>query len=270
MSNAVGSVDKCWVYWIHLPEHTDFLTEGYIGITNDVDRRFKEHQRVSPFVSDACELEVLVCGGRDYCLSLENKIRPYKYIGWNVTAGGHTEKLEHLSRRAEQFYSKNYNLEMSLREWSCYLDIDYEVLRRFARFNRNKAFDFVLQNAGKRKEYRVSHLGVTEEAMFYLENTAMRPTTICKKLGWQDSLQEMFKYDNLSNNILRNCKLPVYDGRFSIWIKRQQTIWDFDDLNTILDMGEAGAMLTEIAEETGYSTYTIKQALSEMLEMRHA
>jgi len=25
----------CYVYWIHLPEHTDMFTEGYIGVSKN-------------------------------------------------------------------------------------------------------------------------------------------------------------------------------------------------------------------------------------------
>ena len=33
-----------FVYWIHLPEHVDLLTEGYIGICGrTVGRRFRQH-----------------------------------------------------------------------------------------------------------------------------------------------------------------------------------------------------------------------------------
>ena len=31
------------VYWIHLPTHTDPLTEGYIGVSRDVDFRINSH-----------------------------------------------------------------------------------------------------------------------------------------------------------------------------------------------------------------------------------
>ena len=34
----------CYVYWIRRSIHTDIKTEGYIGITDDIDRRFKQHR----------------------------------------------------------------------------------------------------------------------------------------------------------------------------------------------------------------------------------
>ena len=34
------------VYWIHRPEHTDMFTQGYVGITKDIKRRFKAHPTV--------------------------------------------------------------------------------------------------------------------------------------------------------------------------------------------------------------------------------
>ena len=33
------------VYWIHHPEHTDMFSQGYIGISEDTKRRFRDHQK---------------------------------------------------------------------------------------------------------------------------------------------------------------------------------------------------------------------------------
>jgi predicted GIY-YIG superfamily endonuclease len=35
---------KYSVYWYKLTEHTDKYSQGYIGITNDLKRRHKEHK----------------------------------------------------------------------------------------------------------------------------------------------------------------------------------------------------------------------------------
>ena len=32
------------VYWIHHPEHTDMFTQGYIGVSNDISRRWESHK----------------------------------------------------------------------------------------------------------------------------------------------------------------------------------------------------------------------------------
>jgi len=32
------------VYWIHHAEHTDMFTQGYIGVTNNIAKRFETHK----------------------------------------------------------------------------------------------------------------------------------------------------------------------------------------------------------------------------------
>jgi len=36
-----------FVYWIHLPEHTNIKQEGYIGVSENVLKRFKMHKNKS-------------------------------------------------------------------------------------------------------------------------------------------------------------------------------------------------------------------------------
>jgi len=34
------------VYWIHLPEHTDIASQGYVGVSNTTaSKRFTHHNR---------------------------------------------------------------------------------------------------------------------------------------------------------------------------------------------------------------------------------
>lgn len=90
-----------FVYWIHLPEHTDMFTEGYIGFTsNSPEIRYKEHlisaknsslypiHRAINKYKDRLILQTLVSGDNDYCLELERKLRPERNLGWNIAIGG--------------------------------------------------------------------------------------------------------------------------------------------------------------------------------------
>lgn len=90
------------VYWIHLPEHNDILTHGYVGVSNNPKRRLSEHKNVSkirndknPYFgrilnkySDKIILTIIFCGDEDACYSLEECLRPEKNIGWNANKGG--------------------------------------------------------------------------------------------------------------------------------------------------------------------------------------
>ena len=87
------------VYWIHLPEHTNYNTQGYVGITKDFNKRLINHKRQAPnphfgnaifkygwenlvkgVIADGLDLE-----GAEL---LEEMLRPEKRIGWNVNIGG--------------------------------------------------------------------------------------------------------------------------------------------------------------------------------------
>lgn len=92
-----------FVYWIHLPEHTNMLSEGYIGFTSKtVLERWKGHLKEShrkrcpnyPLYNaikkyeDRLIVSTLAEGCDQYCLDLENKLRPSVKIGWNLQIGG--------------------------------------------------------------------------------------------------------------------------------------------------------------------------------------
>ena len=86
------------VYWIHLPEHTDMFTQGYIGITNNINNRFEAHKNrptnnhmkfaINKYGWDMLIKEVILIASNSYCLAVEAKIRAEKYIGWNIVEGG--------------------------------------------------------------------------------------------------------------------------------------------------------------------------------------
>lgn len=88
-----------FLYWIHLKEHNDIFSQGYVGVTKNIVNRFWRHKtlsRTSPHVADAIQKhgwdslvkEILVISNNKYCLLLEEKIRPVKNIGWNIALGG--------------------------------------------------------------------------------------------------------------------------------------------------------------------------------------
>lgn len=92
------------LYWIHLPEHTDMFSEGYVGITKHTAlQRFKGHKKAanhtkrninSPIhnairkYGDKLVVSTLVVAAWEYVLDLEAKVRPTPKIGWNILSGG--------------------------------------------------------------------------------------------------------------------------------------------------------------------------------------
>jgi hypothetical protein len=97
-----------FVYWIHLPEHTDVTKDGYVGFTSKtVEDRFKAHkesmseQKLSHYIlyktmkkyKNEIVITTLVEGSSEYCLSIEGKLRPAQRIGWNMVCGGSAAML---------------------------------------------------------------------------------------------------------------------------------------------------------------------------------
>lgn len=90
------------VYWIHLPNHTDINSEGYVGVSNNPRRRFLEHLNDSkvrndknPFFGRVLKKHeheitqtIIFQGTEEGCYSLEELLRPNKNIGWNANKGG--------------------------------------------------------------------------------------------------------------------------------------------------------------------------------------
>lgn len=92
-----------FVYWIHLPEHTDLTKEGYIGITTKtVNERFKRHlkdasrpsknhiilYRAMNKYNGSLIVTTLIESGIEYARFIEQKLRPDIKIGWNTVPGG--------------------------------------------------------------------------------------------------------------------------------------------------------------------------------------
>ena len=84
------------VYWIHLPEHTNMFTQGYIGVSHRPEDRLYEHvnsknthlsNAINKYGSKIIQSIILV-GSEDYCYEIEEKLRPNDHIGWNIVKGG--------------------------------------------------------------------------------------------------------------------------------------------------------------------------------------
>lgn len=90
---------KYYVYWIHLPEHRDVWSEGYIGVTYNVEHRYKQHlsnarlgQRYPKIMRESllngtAKCTTLVEADVAGCRAFEGVLRPSPYVGWNRAVG---------------------------------------------------------------------------------------------------------------------------------------------------------------------------------------
>lgn len=88
------------VYWIREQSHTDLMTQGYIGVSGNVSKRFAAHRNMENGTNaylrhaiqkhgwDNMVKSVLLMADKEYCLDIERKLRPADKIGWNLTVGG--------------------------------------------------------------------------------------------------------------------------------------------------------------------------------------
>ena len=74
------------------------FSQGYIGISEDTKRRFRDHQKknksihikraIEKYGWDNLQKKVILIAEKNYCLDIEAKLRPTDKIGWNIVAGG--------------------------------------------------------------------------------------------------------------------------------------------------------------------------------------
>jgi len=86
------------MYWIHLEDHTDMFSQGYIGITKDIKKRWSDHAKrtannhllhaIKKYGWDSLVKEVVLVADEAYCLMVEAKLRAEDKIGWNIAKGG--------------------------------------------------------------------------------------------------------------------------------------------------------------------------------------
>jgi hypothetical protein len=92
------------LYWLHVKEHTDVFTQGYVGVTTrSIEIRFKEHcsrfnNSYNPynplhlaFAQHGPEniLRTRLCvADASEIYKVEELFRPFEYMGWNTAQGG--------------------------------------------------------------------------------------------------------------------------------------------------------------------------------------
>jgi hypothetical protein len=77
-----------YLYFYEDEDNKGNINKGYIGVTNNYERRFSEHG--DRFYSDISNIKpvILFESTLELCLKLENYLRPLPNMGWNIAIGG--------------------------------------------------------------------------------------------------------------------------------------------------------------------------------------
>lgn len=88
------------VYWIRHKDHNDIKSQGYVGVTNNFDRRMIVHDynarsgsdylvhRAMRKYGDEIVRTVIVEGDEEFCYFVESELRPTAELAWNLAPGG--------------------------------------------------------------------------------------------------------------------------------------------------------------------------------------
>ena len=142
---------EAFVYWLHLPEHTNFLNEGYIGVSIRPERRLYEHRTCNenPHLTNAFKRynsnviqSILLIGTQEYCYEIENKLRPTDHIGWNINEGGTKPPCDPETRlkmsKAKTGKPRSEETKNKIRETLKDTTRPQEVVEKVANSNRGK------------------------------------------------------------------------------------------------------------------------------------
>ena len=107
--------DLTCVYWIRKVEHTNIYTEGYVGVSTNIERRWREHitearanrhpnsflcNVINKHYPDNLIFEIVYLSNEDNCYNYEEMLRPETNIGWNLRSGGPVGKITEEGRKA--------------------------------------------------------------------------------------------------------------------------------------------------------------------------
>ena len=107
--------DLTCVYWIRKVEHTNICAEGYVGVSTNVERRWRElitearanrHPNsflcnvINKHYPDNLIFEIVYLSNEDNCYNYEEMLRPKTNIGWNLRSGGPVGKITEEGRKA--------------------------------------------------------------------------------------------------------------------------------------------------------------------------
>jgi hypothetical protein len=106
------------LYWVRKQEHTDIFSEGYVGVSKNINVRWNRHHKEAisnkhenVFFGSAIKKygwenlikEIILVAEETYCYEVEHKLRSKEKIGWNLNCGGSKPPVS--KQRGENYVS---------------------------------------------------------------------------------------------------------------------------------------------------------------------
>lgn len=215
-----------YVYWIHLPEHTDMTTEGYVGITTkSVETRFKHHIQNAKreyrlpihkalVDNDNCVVTTLLIGSVEYCRLIERELRPQPYTGWNTSIGGDMGRLG--IKHTEESRKK-------MRDAALGKIVSEETRKKQSLIRKGKP-RVLSPEMWAVVRYKASQQKHSEETRKKLSDNAKKLTGKWKNPqagpSWKFAIQlyELF--------LLKNCTKKMVAEKVGVTLNEMRSIWD--------------------------------------------
>lgn len=225
------------IYWIHLRENENYLTDGYIGITErELNDRMEEHRVIehsSDIFQDMIDYhgwdnlikEVIYVNDICECRSFEYYLRPKTNIGWNTAAGGgmppsrkgksHTIESKtnmSLCRKGKKF-TDTVKLNMSISRKNNPLSNE----SRNKLSNLFKGVERTIETKNKISASKKGKKASIETKTLMSKSRIMYPKNYYLEIPFIKSNIEISKNYNLSNGTIKSIKSNFKKGVYN-WI----------------------------------------------------
>lgn len=106
------------VYWIRNKNHSNVLTEGYVGVARNLGKRISRHKRDAFFqkhqnknlqkvlLTDDYTIDIIFSGLVEECYEQEHTLRSNYRIGWNIVPGGYGGSTNLGKKMSDDFRKK--------------------------------------------------------------------------------------------------------------------------------------------------------------------
>ena len=174
------------VYWIRLLDHVDYKTEGYIGVTSNLNIRLHKHKTsttklgthlsrsIHKYGWDNLVVEILYIGSTKICFKKEKTLRPKFQIGWNEAIGGlGGDRSKYIDYTKRKNTGWNYNLTGKNNPF-------------YGKKHSVKSIDKIIENKSTVKVItpKGEFYGFNAVARFYNINKITAKKWAMKKEGW--------------------------------------------------------------------------------------